>query len=116
MTVPLPVAEFGHFERLDIRVGRVLAVEDFPEARKPLYRITVDFGPEVGIKKSGVGLRDIRTKEELLGRLVVAVVNFPPRQIGKFSSECLILAAPVSNGDLALLVPEKEVPLGAKIF
>jgi tRNA-binding protein len=116
VTAPLPVAEFAHFERLDIRVGRILAVEDFPEARKPLYRITVDFRPEVGIKKSAAGLRDIRTKEELLGRLVVAVVNFPRRQIGKFSSKCLILAAPLGNSDLALLVPEKEVPLGAKIF
>jgi tRNA-binding protein len=116
VTAPLPVAEFGHFERLDIRVGRVILVEDFPEARKPLYRVTVDFGPEVGIKKSGAGLRDIRTKGELLGHLVVAVVNFPSRQIGKFSSECLILAAAAGNGDLALLVPEKEVPLGAKIF
>ena len=116
MTAPLPVAEFGHFERLDIRVGRVISVEDFPEARKPLYKVTVDFGREVGIRKSGAGLRDIRTKEELVGRLVVAVVNFPPRQIGKFSSECLILAAPVGNGDLAMLVPEREVPLGVKIF
>jgi tRNA-binding protein len=116
VTTPLPVAEFANFERLDIRVGRILTVEDFPEARKPLYRVTVDFGPEVGIKRSGAGLRDIRTKEELVGRLVVAVVNFPSRQIGKFLSECLILAAPVGNGDLALLVPEKEVSLGAKIF
>jgi len=116
MTAPLPTAEFGHFERLDIRVGRIVSVEDFPEARKPLYRVTVDFGPEVGNRKSGVGLRDIRSKAELTGRLVVAVVNFPPRQIGKFSSECLILAAPAGNGDLALLVPEREVPLGAKIF
>jgi len=116
VTVPFPVAELAHFERLDIRVGRILAVEDFPEARKPLFRVTVDFGPEVGIKKSGAGLRDIRTKDELVGRLVVAVVNFPPRQIGKFLSECLFLAAPVGNGDLALLVPEKEVSLGAKIF
>ncbi len=116
MTAPLPVAEFGHFERLDIRVGRIISVEEFPEARKPLYKVTVDFGPEVGIKRSGAGLRDIRTKEELVGCLVVAVVNFPPRQIGRFSSECLILGAPVGNDDLALLVPEKEVPLGAKIF
>jgi tRNA-binding protein len=116
VTAPLPVAEFGHFERLDIRVGRVMMIEDFPEARKPLYKVTVDFGPEVGIKKSGAGLRDIRTKEELVGRLVVAVVNFPPRKIGGFSSECLILAAPVGNGDLALLTPEKEVPLGAKVY
>lgn len=116
VTEPLPVAEFANFERLDIRVGRILAAEDFPEARKPLYKVTVDFGPDVGIKKSGAGLRGIRTKEELVGRLVVAVVNFPPRQIGKFLSECLILAAPVENGDLALLIPEKEVPLGAKIF
>ena len=116
MTAPLPVTEFAHFESLDIRVGRILAAEDFPEARKPLYWVTVDFGPGIGIKRSGAGLRDIRTKEELVGRLVVAVVNFPPRQIGKFRSECLILAAPLGNGDLALLMPEKEVPLGAKIF
>jgi tRNA-binding protein len=116
VTTPLPVAEYANFERLDIRVGRILAVEDFPDARKPLYRVTVDFGPGIGIRKSGAGLRDIRTKEELVDRLVVAVVNFPPRQIGKFLSECLILAAPLENGDLALLTPEKEVPLGAKIF
>jgi tRNA-binding protein len=112
----LPAAEFTSFERLDIRVGRIVAVEDFPEARKPLYKVTVDFGPEVGVKRSGAGLRDIRSKEELLGLPVVAVVNFPPRQIGKFLSECLILAAPLGDGDLALLRPEKEVPLGAKIF
>jgi tRNA-binding protein len=112
----LPAAEFGHFERLDIRVGRVMLVEDFPEARKPLYKLTVDFGPEVGIKKSGAGLRDIRRKEELVGRLVVAVVNFPSRRIGTFCSECLILAAPTADGNLALLVPEKEVPLGAKVY
>lgn len=116
MTEPLAVAEFADFERLDIRVGRILAVEDFPEARKPLYKVTVDFGPEVGIKKSGAGFRGIRSTGELVGRLAVAVVNFPPRQIGKFFSEYLILAAPVGNGDLALLIPEKEVPLGAKIF
>ena len=116
MTAMLPVAEFGHFERLDIRIGRVISVEDFPEARKPLYKLRVDFGSQVGIKRSGAGLRDIRRKEELVGRLVVAVVNFPPRKIGKFSSECLILAAPLGNGDLALLVPEKEVPLGAKVY
>ncbi len=116
MTGPSPETSFADFERLDIRVGRILAVEDFPEARKPLYRVTVDFGSEVGTRQSGAGLRDIRTKEELVGRLVVAVVNFPPRQIGKFSSQCLILAAPMGGGDLALLVPEKEVPLGAKIF
>jgi tRNA-binding protein len=116
MTAVFPVAEFGHFERLDIRVGRVISVEDLPEARKPLYKLSVDFGPEVGIKRSGAGLRDIRKKEELLDRLVVAVVNFPSRRIGTFCSECLILAAPAGDGDLALLVPEKEVPLGAKIF
>ncbi len=116
MTAPLPVAEFTHFDRPDICVGRVLSVEDFPEARKPLYKVSVDFGPEVGVKRSGAGLRDIRTRKELLGRLVVAVVNFPSRQIGRFTSECLILAAPVGNGDLALVIPEKEVPLGSKIF
>lgn len=116
MPEPLSATEFATFERLDIRVGRILTVDDFPEARKPLYKVTVDFGPEVGIKRSGAGLREIRSKEELVGRLVVAVVNFPPRHIGKFSSECLILAAPVGDGDLALLIPEKEVPLGAKIF
>ena len=116
MTSLLPETSFADFERLDIRVGRIRAVEDFPEARKPLYRVSVDFGQEVGVKQSGAGLREIRTKEQLVGSLVVAVVNFPPRQIGKFQSECLILAAPIGDGDLALLLPEKEVPLGTKIF
>ena len=116
MAAPLAEAEYGNFERLDIRVGRVISVEDFPEARKPLFKIGLDFGPEIGIKRSAAGLRDIRRKEELLGRPVVAIVNFPSRRIGTFSSECLILAVPVGNGDLALLVPEKEVPLGAKVF
>ena len=116
MALPLAEAEFGYFERLDIRVGRIISVEDFSEARKPLFKIGVNFGPEIGIKRSAAGLRDIRKKENLLGQPVVAVVNFPSRRIGTFSSECLILAAPVGNGDLALLVPEKEVPLGAKVF
>jgi tRNA-binding protein len=102
---PLSATEFATFERLDIRVGRILTADDFPEARKPLYKVTVDFGPEVGIKR-----------KSWWAAWVVAVVNFPPRHIGKFSSECLILAAPVGNRDLALLIPEKEVPLGAKIF
>lgn len=115
-TPPLGTAEYANFERLDIRVGRILTVEDFPEARKPLYKVTIDFGPEVGIKRSGAGFRDIRTREELVGRLVVAVVNFPPRQIGKFRSECLVLAADIDGKEMALLQPEKDVPLGAKVY
>jgi tRNA-binding protein len=106
---------YGDFEKVDIRVGRIVKVEDFPQARKPAYKLTIDFGPAIGIKKSSAQVTNY-TKEELLGKQVMGVVNFPPRQIGPFFSEVLTLGVPDSNGNVILLGPTKEVPLGGKMF
>lgn len=104
------------FQKLDIRVGRVVAAEDFPEARKPAYKLTVDFGPEIGVKKSSAQLTRRYTTGELEGRLVFAVVNFPPRRIGPFVSEVLTLGVPDADGAVVLISPEREVPIGARVF
>ena len=106
---------YGDFEKVDIRVGRIVKVEDFPQARKPAYKLTIDFGPEIGIKRSSAQVTNY-TKEELLGKQVMGVVNFPPRQIGPFFSEVLTLGVPDDNGNVILLSPTKEVPLGGKMF
>ena len=103
------------FEKIDIRVGKIIQVDDFPQARKPAYKLTIDFGPEIGIKRSSAQITNY-PKEELLGKLVIGVVNFPPRQIGPFRSEVLTLGAPDGNGNVILLTPTHEVPLGGKIF
>lgn len=103
------------FEALDLRVGRVLEVADFPQARKPAYRLTIDFGP-LGIKRSSAQLTTLYGKDDLCGRLVIAVVNFPPRRIGPFLSEVLVLGAPDEEGQVVLLAPEREVPLGGRIY
>lgn len=109
------MATFDQFLEIDMRVGRVTRVEDFPEARKPAWKLTVDFGPELGERRSSAQVRNY-TREELEGRLVVAVVNFPPRQIGPFMSEVLVLGAPDEQGQVILLHPDHEVPLGGRIF
>ncbi len=106
---------YNDFEQVDIRVGRIINIEDFPQARKPAYKLTIDFGPEIGIKRSSAQITNY-TKEELLGKQVIAVVNFPPRQIGPFLSEVLTLGVPDGNGNVILLIPTKEVPLGGKMF
>ena len=105
---------FEDFQRIDIRVGRVVAVDDIPEARKPAWKLTVDFGPEVGVKRSSAQITNY-ARAELEGRLVVAVVNFPPRRIGPFSSEVLCLGATDETGAVILLEPRSDVPLGARI-
>jgi tRNA-binding protein len=107
---------YDDFEKVDIRVGKVTKVGDFPEARKPAYKLEVDFGPEIGIKRSSVQIVKNYTKEELLGRLVLGVVNFPIKQIGPFMSECLTLGVPDENGDVVLISPTKDVPIGGKLF
>lgn len=107
---------FADFERIDIRVGRIVKVEPFPEARKPAYRLQIDFGPSLGVKKSSAQLTALYRMEELEGRLVLAVVNFPPRQIGPFMSEVLTLGVPDAEGNVALVVPDRDVPLGGKLF
>jgi tRNA-binding protein len=109
------VATFDQFLEIDMRVGRVIAVEDFPEARTPAWKLTIDFGPELGQRCSSAQVRNY-AREELEGRLVVAVVNFPPRQIGPFMSEVLVLGAPDEERNVILLHPDHEVPLGGRIF
>src|SRR5438094_64081 len=107
---------YADFDRVDIRVGRVVAVEDFPAARKPAYKLQIDFGSDIGVKKSSAQATRHYTKEQLLNRLVVAVVNFPPKQIGPYMSEVLTLGVPDSDGDVVLLAPERDVPLGGRMF
>jgi tRNA-binding protein len=106
--------EFDDFLKVDMRVGRVLAVEEFPEARKPAWKLTIDFGDELGTKRSSAQITNY-AREELEGRLVVAVVNFPPRQIGPMRSEVLCLGASDEEGRIILLAPDTEVPLGSRI-
>jgi tRNA-binding protein len=107
---------FADFERVDIRVGRIVRADAFPEARKPAYKLQIDFGPELGTRTSSAQLPAHYRQDELEGRLVLAVVNFPPRQIGPFMSEVLTLGVPDGNGAVVLVVPDKEVPLGGKLF
>jgi len=112
---PAPLS-YAEFERVDIRVGRIIDVQDFPEARKPAYRLRIDFGPELGIRKSSAQVTKHYVKGDLVNRLVVAVVNFPPRQIGPFMSEVLTLGVPDAEGAVVLLTPERDVPLGGRMF
>ena len=104
------------FERVDIRVGRIIRAEEFPEARKPAYRLEIDFGADVGVRRSSAQLTGRYRREELEGQLVVAVVNFPPRQIGPFRSEVLTLGVPDAEGHVVLLAPGADVPLGGRVF
>jgi tRNA-binding protein len=105
---------FDDFLAVDMRVGRVIAVEDFPEARKPAWKLTIDFGEELGTRRSSAQITNY-AREELEGRRVVAVVNFPPRRIGPFMSEVLVLGASDAEGRIILLAPDTDVPLGARI-
>ena len=105
---------YDDFARVEMRVGRVLEVEDFPEARKPAWKLRIDFGPEIGEKRSSAQVTNY-SRDELVGRLVVAVVNFPPRQIGPVRSEVLVLGASDVEGRVILLAPDADVPLGARI-
>jgi tRNA-binding protein len=109
------VIEFDDFLKVDIRVGRIVSVEDFPEARKPAWKLRIDFGPEIGEKRSSAQITNY-SREELEGSLVVAVVNFPPRQIGPVRSEVLVLGVPDEEGRVVLLRPTEDVPLGGRMF
>lgn len=106
---------WADFEKVELQVGTVLSVEDFPEARKPAYKITADFG-EFGIKKSSAQLTKHYTKEELIGKQIIGVINFPPKQIGPFISEFLTTGFGDENGDVVLAMPERTVPNGSKLF
>jgi tRNA-binding protein len=109
-----PIA-YADFERVDVRVGRIVQVDDFPEARKPAYKLRIDFGPALGVKRSSAQITTY-ARDDLVGRQVIAVVNFPPRQIGPFLSEVLTLGLPDADGNVVLLTPTREVPLGGKLF
>src|SRR3954452_8744643 len=105
---------FDDFLKVDMRVGRVVTVDEFPEARKPAWKLTIDFGPEIGVKKSSAQITNY-PRSELEGRLVFAVVNFPPRQIGPVRSDVLVLGASDAEGRVILLEPRSDVPLGSRI-
>ena len=107
---------FADFERVDVRIGTIVGVEPFPEARKPAFKLKIDFGQAIGIKKSSAQITTHYTIETLLGRQVAAVVNFPPRQIGPFMSEVLTLGFPDADGAVVLIGPSQAVPNGGKLF
>ncbi len=113
MTAEISVDEF---RKIDVRVGRIIEAEDFPEALKPAYKLKIDFGPHVGIKSSSAQITENYSKEELRGRLVLGVVNFAPRKIGPFWSEVLVLGVPDDNGKVVLVKTDKETPLGGRLF
>ena len=106
---------FEDFAKVDIRAGVIVSAEPFPEARKPAYRLAIDFGPAIGVKKSSAQITEHYTREELVGRSVMAVVNFPPRQIGPVRSEVLVLGFPDANGAIVLAAPMSAVPRGARL-
>lgn len=106
---------WNEFERTDMRVGTIVEVNDFPEARKPAYQLTIDFGAEIGIRKSSAQITKRYKKEDLVDRQIVAVVNFPKKQIGKFMSECLVLGAMGEEGDVILLAPDFKIENGLRI-
>jgi tRNA-binding protein len=110
------VISWDDFSKVDIRVGRIVAADPYPEARRPAYKLTVDFGPELGLKRSSAQLTVHYTPETLVGRHVAAVVNFPKKQIGKVLSEILVLGFPDENGAVVLITPDQAVPLGGRMF
>lgn len=107
---------FDDFLKVDIRVGRIVSAEPFPEARKPAFKLVIDFGPEIGTRKSSAQITRNHTLEELPGQLVLAVVNFPPRQIGPFMSEVLTLGVPDREGEVMLIRPDRDVPIGGRMY
>ncbi len=111
-----PLIAFDEFLKVDVRVGRVIAAEPFPQARKPAFKLTIDFGPEIGVKRSSAQITVNHRLEDLVGRQVLAVVNFPPRQIGPFMSEVLTLGVPDAAGEVMLIGPDREVPPGGRLY
>lgn len=108
--------DYSDFEKVDIRVGKIVSAEAFPEARKPAYKLVIDFGTEIGTKKSSAQISHHYALKDLRGRLVLGVVNFPPKQIGPFVSECLTLGFADERGNVILACPDKDAPLGSRLF
>ena len=112
----MPEITYADFEKVDVRVGTIIAAEPFPEARKPALKLAIDFGPAIGIKKSSAQITQHYVIDELVGRQVAAVVNFPRKQIGKFMSDCLVLGFPDDNGAVVMVGVDRPVPNGGKLF
>ena len=111
----MPEISYSDFEKIEMRVGRIVAVDDFPKAKKPAYRLTIDFG-EFGMKRSSAQITTLYTKESLIGWHIIAVTNFPPRQIADFMSEVLVLGVANPAGEVILLTPERDAPLGSRVY
>ena len=115
MTAPSTIT-FDDFLKVDVRVGRIVEVRPFPTARKPAYQLEIDFGPQIGRRRSSAQLTQRYTAEDLVGRQIMALINFPPRQIASFFSEVLVLGVPDTEGNVVLIEPQAEVPLGGRLF
>ena len=111
-----PAITYDDFRKVDVRVGTIVAVEPYPEARKPAFKLTIDFGPTIGRRRSSAQIVKHYKAESLLGRQVAAVVNFPPKQIGKFMSEVLVLGFPDAEGEVVMIAPDKTVPNGGRLY
>ncbi|HCQ65804.1 MAG TPA: tRNA-binding protein [Rhodobacteraceae bacterium] len=116
MSDQTPEITFDDFLKVDIRKGTVIDAQPYPEARKPALKLWVDYGPGIGVKKSSAQITEHYDPEDLIGKQVLAVVNFPPRQIGKFMSEALVLGLPDAAGNVVLLTPDKDVPDGGRLY
>lgn len=112
----MQMISWGDFEKVELRVGKIVAAAPFPQARRPAYVLQIDFGEEIGMRKSSAQIAALYRPEDLVGRLVVAVVNFPKKQIGPLMSECLVTGFPDANGEVALCVPDRDVPLGTRLL